>query len=101
MKNAIAAGDIYAASLCPEDEPGKSDGLSEAPTRLASAKRLGWRQDGMRPLVFQLDTVEGVSERPAATALVPPRLSMMALAVCICANYDNRNSSARGKLRCP
>lgn len=72
----------------------KSCSESGTPAFTANPIRPSRRQAGIRPLVFQLETVEGVSERAAATALVPPNRSMMSLAVCIGANYDNRNCEA-------
>lgn len=52
------------------------------------------RQFGMRPLVFQLETVDGVSDMAAATALVPPSSLMMSLTLCMLDYYDNRNLTA-------
>lgn len=69
--------------------------LSERPFALATFTNADWRQRGTRPLVFQLETVEGVSRRAAATALVPPKRSMMSTTVCMLLSYDNRNLSAR------
>lgn len=56
------------------------------PLRLAKAFTFSKRQDGMPPLeVFQLDTVDGVSLRARATSTVPPKASIMSVAVCMTA----------------
>lgn len=52
------------------------------------------RQFGMRPLVFQLETVEGVSDIAVATALVPPSPLIRSLTVSMADNYDIRNLDA-------
>lgn len=56
------------------------------PLRLAKAFTFSKRQEGMPPLeVFQLDTVDGVSLRARATSTVPPKASIMSVAVCMTA----------------
>lgn len=70
------------------------------PRALAARLMASIRQLGMRPLAFQLDTVEGVIFRADATALVPPNASMMLDAVFMPNTYDNRNYLARANLRC-
>lgn len=73
---------------------GKSASESLTPRSAASANSDARRQVGMRPLVFQLETVDGVSVSAEATALVPPSRPMMSLTVCITINYGNRNYGA-------
>ena len=64
------------------------------PLSAATRSTASMRHSGILPEVFQLETVDGLSLRDFATALVPPRALMMLVACAINWHYDNRNCNS-------
>ena len=87
----VAAGDAYWADAVTSIGQGSArmdgrggshwDACKSTPLSAAKASIFSIRHFGIDPLVFQLDTVEGVRSKAFASLLVPPSAVTMSVAV--------------------
>jgi hypothetical protein len=85
--NAVGGQTVHAAASCSK--------VMDTLRLSASIKRLSRLHRGIEPDVFQLETVLGVRSKAAATAEVPPSVSIMSVAVCMATPYGIRKLAAR------